>query len=325
MQSDISGTGADSGRGTIQTGIDVKTGVQQIRQAGPLACAAAFVALFGTLNAQPAGAQGMAVLPGTGGIAQAAASQAQAAAAAVLCNAPWFSSGSHVQMEGDGVMPMSIRMTLRDVKRSPTGCRAQLEVNSKSALSALMGPPVITNQVHEVVIERSAPEAQTSIESQHAVINARARYARMYGEAAFRGKGVFNYAGLDLREGTTLEGEVFSSSVSLKVYPLGSDEAVSTMDAQRATIHIGSRHVGRLQMLDTLMGRKQCQPISYDKRTSLGPLMIGGELVQVEPTVMHVTDWYCPAEAFVLRTEVRQDDKVQRVDVTALERDTQAP
>ncbi|MDQ0142259.1 hypothetical protein [Cupriavidus necator] len=296
----------------------MKTEVQQIRLAGVLACAA-------LCAAQPAWGQGMAVLPGTGGVAQAAASQAQTAAAAVLCNAPWFRSGSHVQMEGDGVMPMSISMTLRDVVRSPSGCRAQLEVNSKSALSALMGPPVITNQVHEVVIDRGAPDAQTRIESQHAVINARARYARMFGEAAFRGKGVFNYAGLDLREGTALDGETFESSVSLKVYPLGSDEAVSTMQAQRASIHIGSRHVGKRQMIDTVMGRKECQPISYEKRTSLGPLMIGDELVQAEPTVMQVTDWYCPADAFVLRTEVRQGDKVQRVDVTALERDSQAP
>jgi hypothetical protein len=292
--------------------------VQPIRLAGLLA----FTALS---MARPAAAQGMAVLPGTGGIAQAAASQAQSAAAAVLCNAPWFRSGSHVQMEGDGVMPMSISMTLRDVVRSPSGCRARLEVNSKSALSALMGPPVITNQVHEVVIDRRAPDAQTSIESQHAIINARARYARMYGEATFRGKGVFNYAGLDLREGTALDGETFESSVSLKVYPLGSDEAVSTMDAQHASIHIGSRHVGKRQIIDTVMGRKECQPVTYEKRTSLGPLMVGDALVQVEPTVMHVTDWYCPADAFVLRTEVRQGDKVQRVDVTALERDTQAP
>jgi len=32
-----------------------------------------------------------------------------------------------------------------------------------------------------------------------------------------------------------------------------------------------------------------------------------------------VTDWYCPMEAFVLRTEIRQNNEVQRVDVTALE------
>jgi len=246
-------------------------------------------------------------------------------AGAVLCDAPWFRSGSQVQMEGDGDLPMSITMMLSDVGRSASGCHAQLEIRSKSAMSALMGPPVVMDQVHEVNIDRRTPADQASIESQHAVINARGRYARMFGEAAFKGKGVFNYAGLNLREGSMLDGETFESSVSLKIYPLGSDELVGTMQALHASINISSRQVGHKQMIDTAMGRKECLPVTYDKRTSLGPLMVGGELVKVEPTVMHITDWYCPAEAFVLRTEVRQDGKVQRIDVTTMERDTDAP
>jgi len=256
---------------------------------------------------------------------EAAAPRAAAPAGAVICDAPWFRSGSRVQMEGDGAMPMSITMSLRDVGRSPAGCRAQLEVRSKSALSALMGPPVIMDQVHEVSIDRRTPADQTSIESQHAVINARGRYARMYGEAAFKGKGVFNYAGMNLKEGSTLDGETFESSLSLKIYPLASDEPVGTMRALHASINISSRQVGRRQMIDTVMGRKECLPVTYDKRTSLGPLLVGEEVVQVEPTLMHVTDWYCPAEAFVLRTEIRQEGKLQSVDVTALERDSEAP
>ncbi|MFS8980942.1 hypothetical protein [Cupriavidus necator] len=299
----------------------MKTKAQQYWLAGLVAG----MALASGAGAQPGAVPSAAASAAAMAAAHTAVSEVSASAAAVLCNAPWFQSGAHVQMEGDGVMPMSIRMTLRDVSRSASGCRARLEVNSKSAMSALMGPPVIMDQVHEVVIDRRSPTDQTSIESQHAIINARARYARMYGEAAFRGKGVFNYAGLDLREGSTLEGETFESSVALKIYPLASDQVVSTMRALHASIHIGSRQVGRKQMIDTAMGRKECLPITYDKRTSLGPLMVGEEVVQVEPTVMHITDWYCPAEAFVLRTEVRQNDKVQRVDVTALERDTQAP
>lgn len=241
---------------------------------------------------------------------------------AVLCDAPWFRSGSRVQMEGDGAMPMSITMTLRDVMRTARGCSAQLEVRSKSALSALMGPPVVMDQVHEINIDRNAATARTRIDSRNAVINARARYARMFGEASFNGSGVFNYAGAEIREGATLDGETFQSSVSLKVYPLGSDEVVGTMQALHASIIVGSRHVGRKQMIDTVMGRKECMPITYEKRTSLGPLMIGDELLQLEPSVLHVTDWYCPMEAFVLRTEIRQNNKVQRVDVTALEMET---
>lgn len=241
--------------------------------------------------------------------------------AAALCDAPWFRSGSRVQMEGDGSMPMSITMTLREVMRTARGCSAQLEVRSKSAFAALMGPPVVMDQVHEINIDRNAATSRTRIDSRNAVINARARYARMFGEASFNGSGVFNYAGLDIREGATLEGETFQSSVSLKIYPLGKDEVVGSMQALHASIIVGSRHVGRKQMINTVMGRKECMPITYEKRTSLGPLMVGDELLKLEPSVLHVTDWYCPMEAFVLRTEIRQNNEVQRVDVTALEMD----
>lgn len=245
----------------------------------------------------------------------------QSSTGAVLCDAPWFRSGSRVQMEGDGDMPMSITMTLRNVMLTARGCSAQLEVRSKSALSALMGPPVVMDQVHEINIDRKAATTRTHIDSRNAVINARGRYARMFGEASFTGSGVFNYAGMDIREGAMIDGETFQSSVSLKIYPLSVDEVVGTMQAQHASIIVSSRHVGRRQMIDTVMGRKECMPITYEKRTSLGPLMVGEEILQLDPSVLHVTDWYCPAESFVLRTEIRQNNKVQKVDVTALELD----
>jgi len=243
-------------------------------------------------------------------------------AAAALCDAPWFRSGSRVQMEGDGAIPMSITMTLREVMRTARGCSAQLEVRSKSAFAALMGPPVVMDQVHEINIDRNATTARTRIDSRNAVINARARYARMFGEASFTGSGVFNYAGVEIKEGAMLDGETFQSSVALKIYPLGKDEVVGSMQALHASVIVGSRRVGRKQMINTVMGRKECMPITYEKRTSLGPLMVGDEILQLEPSVLNVTDWYCPAEAFVLRTEIRHNNQVQRVDVTALEMET---
>jgi len=277
------------------------------------------ILLLGVLNsalAQPAEPEPP---PTADGAPVAGASPASEPAAAQLCDAPWFRSGARVQMEGEGTMPMSITMTLRDVMRTAHGCSAQLEVRSKSALSALMGPPVVMDQVHEINIDRNVTTSRTRIDSRNATINARAQYARMFGEASFNGSGVFNYAGMTIREGATLEGETFQSSVALKIYSLKSDEAVGTMQALHASIIVGSRHVGRKQMIDTVLGRKECMPITYEKRTSLGPLMVGDELLQLEPSVLHVTDWYCPAEAFVLRTEIRQNNTVQKVDVTSLE------
>ncbi|WP_026035983.1 hypothetical protein [Cupriavidus sp. BIS7] len=267
----------------------------------------------------PIGAPTAAPVSGAAPASEAEATPAPEAGAAQLCDAPWFKSGARVQMEGEGTMPMSITMTLRDVMHTAHGCSAQLEVRSKSALSTLMGPPVVMDQVHEINIDRSVTTSRTRIDSRNATINAQARYARMFGAASFTGSGVFNYAGMTIHENTTLEGETFESSVALKIYPLRSDEVVGTMQALHASIIVGSRHVGRKQMIDTVLGRKSCMPITYEKRTSLGPLMVGDEVLQLEPSVLHVTDWYCPAEAFVLRTEIRQGNTVQKVDVTALE------
>jgi hypothetical protein len=277
------------------------------------------ILLLGVLNgalaqpAEPEPASAVAAEPAAG------VSSAPEPSAAQLCDAPWFRSGARVQMEAEGTMPMSITMTLRDVMRTAHGCSAQLEVRSKSALSALMGPPVVMDQVHEINIDRNVTTSRTRIDSRNATINAQARYARMFGEASFNGSGVFNYAGLMIREGATLDGETFQSSVALKIYSIKSDQVVGTMQAQHASIIVGSRHVGHKQMIDTVLGRKECMPITYEKRTSLGPLMVGDELLQLEPSVLHVTDWYCPAEAFVLRTEIRQNNKLFKVDVTALE------
>lgn len=240
--------------------------------------------------------------------------------AGFLCQAPWFQGGARVQMEADGAMPMTVTMSMIHTRQEPDGCQAQLDIRSKSALSALMGPPVTMDQSHYLRIAR-AVEGGTpaSIESPRAIINAQGKYARMFGEASFVGHGVFSYAGMTLREGSTIEGQQFESSLSLLIYRAGTDELVSTLRAQRASIYIGSRHVGRRQSIDTALGPRSCLPITYEKRTSIGPLILGEEVIQTEPTVMQVTEWYCPGEAFVLRTEIRQNGKVQRIDVTSVE------
>ncbi|AOY98899.1 hypothetical protein BKK81_06200 [Cupriavidus sp. USMAHM13] len=240
---------------------------------------------------------------------------------ASLCDMPWFRAGTRVQMEADGEMPMSITFRLRQAAIQPGGCEASFEIHSKSAMAALKGPPVVVDQVHAVRIVPAESGSEGNVESISAVVNARARYARMFGEAAFRGRGVLDYASMALQEGKVLEGETFESALSVKIYRLATGEEVGTMRAEHASVAVGPRKVGRLQTIATALGPQKCLPISYEKRTSLGALEFAGERLESIPTVMNVTDWYCPSVFFVLRTEVRQMGKVQRVDVTAFERE----
>jgi hypothetical protein len=235
-----------------------------------------------------------------------------------VCNAPWFRGGARAQLEADGDMPMSITMRVRHPSTSAEGCSAWIDIQSKSALAAIMGPPVIMDQVHKITFDRLAGSPDGRISSQRATINAQARYTRLFGEASFEGTGMFTYAGHDIREGATLAGEVLRSSADLSIHALATDEQVTTIRVPHASIYIGERHVGRRQTIDTALGRRECLPISYDKHTSLGLVYIGEEVEELEPFTMEVTDWYCPSEAFVLRTEIRQDGKAQAIDTTAI-------
>jgi hypothetical protein len=242
-----------------------------------------------------------------------------------ICDASWFQSGARAQLEASGDMPMSITMTIRHPTITEKGCSAWLAIHSKSALAAMMGPPVVMDQVHRMSFDRDTAGSVASVSSQRATINAQARYTRLFGQASFQGKGVLSYSGLAMREGTVLPGETLSSSLDLEIHSLATDELVTTIRAPSASVSIGERRVGRAQSIDTAMGRRQCLPVTYEKRTSLGPLMMGDEVIQTEPAIMNVTDWYCPTEAFVLRTEVRQKGKVERIDTTAIGMDEEAP
>jgi hypothetical protein len=220
-------------------------------------------------------------------------------------------------MEADGAMPMSITTVQEPPGSTPAGCQAIIHIYSKSALAALMGPPVITDQRDLVSISPLAAPSAVHVEV-HSEINARARYARLYGVSTSTGEGVVNYRSVDLREGSTLGGETVNSSLTLKIYSRETDDEVGELRAPHATITISSRHVGRRRVIETALGRKECIPITYEKRASLGPTQLVDALIMTTPSVMQITDWYCPSEGFVLRTEVNENGKIQRIDTTAI-------
>ncbi|MBY4896970.1 hypothetical protein [Cupriavidus sp. AU9028] len=235
-----------------------------------------------------------------------------------ICLAPWFRAGARAQLEADGKMPMSITVTVHQPSFAEDSCGAWIDIHSKSALAATMGPPVVMDQVHRLSFGPGRIADGDAISSHNATINAQARYGRLFGVASFEGKGFLSYAGRDIREGMTLPGESLRSSASLQIHSLHTGEPVTTIEIPKASIEIGSRQVGKAQRIATALGPRDCLPIRFEKRTSLGTVLIGGEPEAIDPFTMSVTDWYCPSEAFVLRSEVQQGDDVQTIDTTAI-------
>jgi len=220
-------------------------------------------------------------------------------------------------MESDGAMPMSRTGIQSPPTETAKSCHTTVQIHSKSALAALMGPPIITEQDDQITITPPSPTSPARIEG-HAVVNARGPYARLYGTTTSLGEGVFNYAGQDLREGVTLASEYVESSLSFSLYARDSGEEIGKFYAPHATLSVSGRQVGRRQTIETAMGRKECVPITYERRTWTGPLQILDETLNTDPHIMQVTDWYCPSEGFVLRTDVVENGKTQRIDTTEI-------
>ncbi|CAG9184505.1 hypothetical protein LMG23992_05260 [Cupriavidus laharis] len=223
-------------------------------------------------------------------------------------------------MEADGTMPLSRRTILKPPLATEAGCQADIEIHSKTALAALMGPPVITEQQQRVLLRPASNGSPASI-SGHATVNAWGRYARLYGTTTIDGIGLldYQYRGLPLREGDVLPGETVDASASFTIFSRDSGEEVGKLVAPHATVSVTSRSVGKRRFIRTALGPSECVPIKYVRMTSLGPMVIAGEQIVTKPTRMHVTDWYCPAEAIVMRQDVSEEGKVQHIETTVVE------
>lgn len=82
---------------------------------------------------------------------------------------------------------------------------------------------------------------------------------------------------------------------------------------------LSERRVGALQRLQLASGSLLCWPIRYTKFIDLGGFRLDDVVVELEPTVLDMTDWYCPARRFVMRQEVRYKNQLQIVDVVEIE------
>lgn len=237
---------------------------------------------------------------------------------ASVCSSVWFPRGMRLQLEADGDMPMSRRSTQMAPLPTASGCQADLEIQSKTALAALMGPPVITEQKLRVLLRPAADGAPPGITGS-GTVNAWARYARLYGTTTIDGLGLldYQYRGLPLREGDVIGGGSVEASVSFTIYARDSGIEVGKLVAPHATLTVASRRVGKRRVIQTALGPSECVPIGYVRITSIGPMIIAGEQVLPGPSHLQVTDWYCPVAGAVMRQDITEGGKTQRIDTTA--------
>ncbi len=239
------------------------------------------------------------------------------ASAGQICDAPYIHDGGKIRFEADGMTPMTTLAFLsnvNDLERDT--CALDLDIYSKSALRRLMGPPVETVQHHRIVIDERS--GQPLVSSVNARVHAYGRYSEMIGEMSTNSNGLLLYPPA-LVEGQVLPPETFVSRYYFRIVDRGTGSTISEMVASNVRLTLSDRTVGALQRLTLASGTLLCWPIRYTKFVDTGSFRLGDSVVELEPTLLDMTDWYCPARRFVMRQEVRYQNRLQIVDVAEIE------
>ena len=83
---------------------------------------------------------------------------------------------------------------------------------------------------------------------------------------------------------------------------------------------LDARQSLRRPLTDADMQAAPAEQMRYTRTARLGVLRLGNETLEPDPTVAHITDWYCPEAAVVMRQEVEQHGQTQVIDVVELKR-----
>jgi hypothetical protein len=234
-------------------------------------------------------------------VSMLAALTAMPAHAAGLCSASWVHDGSRLRLDGNGQTPMIVEFTLHDVNRDVLdGCEIGLHIYAKSGLVALGGRPIETVQDHKLMVDEAG--VVTRIVSVNGRVFAQSEHADLVGTVSTAISGMFLYGAGLAPEAEMLPGDTYDSSFDFDVVSPRLGISVGHMRAAHAKVDVSEREVGRPQTMATPAGPQQCRPI------------------EPEPTVAHVTDWYCPELGVVARQEVEQHGQTQVINVVDLKR-----
>lgn len=207
------------------------------------------------------------------------------------CDAKWMHDGGGVtQVTSNGLVTMQI--SARDFNKA----------NGENCSATLMTT---------VVSKIAGRTARTDSRGVLRIVDGRARLESALQSAGFNGEtavgslsthqsGLFSYVGKFVSQDASLPGERFEASLaeSMPAMPGGQ------FKIPKSVVTTTAKHVGKQEQLDTVVGRLNCWPISYDRMQQATSMMVLGRTLTVGAVTTHVVDHFCPDVGLVMRSDV---------------------
>lgn len=218
--------------------------------------------------------------------------------AAIPCDAPWMHTGGQfVVTSSTGNQKFTFDVLSFD-KKDSDHCTGSIRTNADLNIQ---GRAVESQSIFDITIAEGIAQVQPQQDA-NGSMNGKMGPGSMNAMVSAQLVGFFSYAGEIKQAGQTLPATKGHASVNSTMAANGAN--AGNLTASNMSFTTTEKQVGQQETLDTVAGKLDCWPVSYDMTENPGSITFQGRTINVPPITQQIVDHYCPATNLVMRKDI---------------------
>lgn len=218
--------------------------------------------------------------------------------AAVPCDAPWMHPGGQFVITSSTSKQKFTFDVLSFDKKDSDHCTGSIRT---SAVLNIQGKTAESQSIFHLAISNGIAQVQPQQDASGS-LNGKAGAGSMNAVVSAQLVGFFSYAGEIKQAGQTLPAAKGHAEVNGTMATNGANDG--TLTASNMSFTTTEKHVGQQEALDTVAGKLDCWPVSYDMTENPGSITFQGRTMNIPPITQQIVDHYCPAANLVMRKDI---------------------
>jgi hypothetical protein len=184
-----------------------------------------------------------------------------------------------------------------------------------STVFSVQGTKAESQSVFQVTISNGLAQVQPQQDAS-GTLNGKMGAGSMNATVSAQLDGFLSYAGEIKQAGQTLPATRRHAAINGMVAANGAD--AGHLVASNMSSTTTEKHVGRQEALDTVAGKLDCWPVSYDQTENPESVTFQGHTMNIPPMTQQIVDHYCPATNLVMRKDIATNGKQVSQIVTSI-------
>lgn len=218
--------------------------------------------------------------------------------AAIPCDAPWMHPGGQFVITSSSSKHQFTFDVLSFDKKDSDHCSGSIRT---STAFSVQGRSVESQSVFHVSLSNGLAQVQPQQDAS-GNLNGKMGAGSMNAVVSAQLSGFLSYAGEIKQAGQALPATKGHAAVNSTIAANGVN--AGNLAASNMSFTTTERRVGQQEALDTVAGKLDCWPVSYDLTENPGSITFQGHTMTIPPVTQQIVDHYCPVTNLVMRKDI---------------------